>query len=721
MSLVRLGAATLCFAFSLSAQAQFIALDGSGNPENFDTLTNSGTGSNLPNGWYFNETSASHPTTYAADDGTAISGDVYSYGSSGSAERAFGSIRSGSNAPTIGARIQNTSGSAFADLPLQYIGEQWRLGTAGRADRLDFQYSLNATSLTDAGATWVDVDALDFNAPISAGTVGPIDGNASPNRVAINGTLNGINLAHGATLWIRWVDFNATSNDDGLAIDDLSFGTPVDLPPALLGTAPLDDAMNVPVEQVVRLTFSEAVDIAEGALSFVCDGQVVAHSRSAGPVEYLLTPTSVLPFSADCEVNIAAAAVTDRDGDIDSLSEAVALNFSTTADLPPSVLSTSPADGAQSVPAVGSIEVRFSETVALASGAFSLSCAESGNVALSFPLSGTVISATPAVPLSNGEQCTFTVHASQVTDASLQTMLADLSISFHVAAGASGYYAQVNSSSAPQLRCSLHEIIDDHTVRPYEWVVLEEADAAPDDVCAAGAASGQNYILDIYRNRCYAKPSQRSGATGPNNYNREHTWPKSLGFPSESSPPHTDTHMLHLSASDYNSDRGNKPFDNCTSGCTALPTDSNDGRSGTNYVAGSDGSSGTFEVWDGMKGNMARAVFYLAIRYEGDAHSNGTPEPDLELTDNRAWMTSAGNGGKFYMGVLTTLLEWHALDPVDARELERNEVVFGIQGNRNPFVDHPEWATAELFNSTQPATCELNNSLPPEVFQNGFE
>ena len=131
------------------------------------------------------------------------------------------------------------------------------------------------------------------------------------------------------------MDFNATSNDDGLAIDDLSFGTPVDLPPTLLGTAPLDDAMNVPVEQVVRLTFSEAVDIADGALSFVCDGQTVAHTRSAGPVEFVLTPTNVLPFSADCEVNMAAAAVTDRDGDIDSLSEPVALNFSTTADLPP--------------------------------------------------------------------------------------------------------------------------------------------------------------------------------------------------------------------------------------------------------------------------------------------------------------------------------------------------------------------------------------------------
>jgi hypothetical protein len=73
------------------------------------------------------------------------------------------------------------------------------------------------------------------------------------------------------------------------------------------------------------------------------------------------------------------------------------------------------------------------------------------------------------------------------------------------------------------------------------------------------------------------------------------------------------------------------------------------------------------------------------------------------------------------MGVLTTLMAWHAADPVDARELERNEVVFGIQGNRNPFVDHPEWASLDLFNSTQPTTCELNTTLPPEVFQNGFE
>src|SRR5690606_26579538 len=137
--------------------------------------------------------------------------------------------------------------------------------------------------------------------------------------------------------------------------------------------------------------------------------------------------------------------------------------------------------------------------------------------------------------------------------------------------GASGYYSQVNESSAEQLRCSLHQTIRGHQLYFYSWDVLEIADEAPPDVCAPGDQSGADYILDVYRNRCYQKPEQRSGGTGPNFYNREHTWPRSLGFSSptiggEPNPPHNDFHMLHLSASDWNGSRGSKPYDNCD-GC----------------------------------------------------------------------------------------------------------------------------------------------------------
>ena len=100
---------------------------------------------------------------------------------------------------------------------ISYTGEEWRLGTSGRADRLDFQISTDATSLTTG--TWTDVDTLDFNSPITT-TVGALDGNAAANRTMIMGTVPGLMMPNGATFWIRWNDLNATGADDGLWVDD---------------------------------------------------------------------------------------------------------------------------------------------------------------------------------------------------------------------------------------------------------------------------------------------------------------------------------------------------------------------------------------------------------------------------------------------------------------------------------------------------------------------
>lgn len=85
-----------------------------------------------------------------------------------------------------------------------------------------------------------------------------------------------------------------------------------------------------------------------------------------------------------------------------------------------------------------------------------------------------------------------------------------------------------------------------------------------------------------------------------------------------------------------------------------------------------------------MKGDVARMLMYMAIRYEG-----GDGYPDLELND------AVNNGAAPRTGRLSVLLRWHAADPPDARERRRNEVVFATwQHNRNPFIDHPEWAAA---------------------------
>ncbi|MFN0087493.1 MAG: nuclease [Blastocatellia bacterium] len=188
--------------------------------QNFDTLALSGTSSATPAGWGFIESGTNANTTYTAGTGSGNAGDTYSFGTAASAERAFGMLRSGTLIPIIGACFTNNTGSVINELQISYTGEQWRLGTLARADRIDFQYSVNAASLTTG--TWTDVNALDFSGPISTGTVGLLNGNLAANRAVITGSITGLTIPNGATFFIRWTDFDATGADDGLSVDDFS-------------------------------------------------------------------------------------------------------------------------------------------------------------------------------------------------------------------------------------------------------------------------------------------------------------------------------------------------------------------------------------------------------------------------------------------------------------------------------------------------------------------
>jgi predicted extracellular nuclease len=189
--------------------------------ESFNTLASTGTASTVPAGWAFNETGGNANTTYTAGTGSDAAGDTYSFGAAASAERALGGLLSNSLVSTFGAAFTNNTGGQITSLDVAYTGEQWRLGATGRTDRIDFQISTNATSLTNG--TWTDVDALDFTAPVTAGAVGALDGNAAANRTAKSFTIGSLALANGATFWIRWIDLNAAATaDDGLAVDDFS-------------------------------------------------------------------------------------------------------------------------------------------------------------------------------------------------------------------------------------------------------------------------------------------------------------------------------------------------------------------------------------------------------------------------------------------------------------------------------------------------------------------
>jgi endonuclease I len=272
-----------------------------------------------------------------------------------------------------------------------------------------------------------------------------------------------------------------------------------------------------------------------------------------------------------------------------------------------------------------------------------------------------------------------------------------------------GYYDSVDMGSSEALRQSLHEVIDDHQRFPYSsgstdtWNILEAADEDP-----ANPAK----ILDVYKNSSLTK---FGGGNGP--YNREHSWPRSFGFPDDGTYnyPFTDCHHLFLCDVSYNSYRGSKPFDTCDTGCTERPTLSNNGQGGgygvypgnSNWTGSTDGAYGSWETWIGRRGDIARAQFYMDVRYEGGNHGNtGASEPDLILTDDRALIAASGTGDNesvAYMGLASVLYDWHLEDPVDDLERARNDVIYSYQGNRNPFIDHPEWLAVLLAVPAQPA------------------
>jgi predicted extracellular nuclease len=195
--------------------------------ETFNTLSNtagSTTNSTLPTGWYITETGggARDNEQYAVDTGGSTTGDIYSYGSAASTDRALGELRSGTLIPLFGAKFTNNTGVTITSLDVSFTGEQWRFGGVHStvADRLDFQYSLNATDLSTG--TYLDANALDFNPLVTTGTAGALDGNAAANRTALSSTITGLSIPNGATIFIRWSDVDATGADDGLAVDDFS-------------------------------------------------------------------------------------------------------------------------------------------------------------------------------------------------------------------------------------------------------------------------------------------------------------------------------------------------------------------------------------------------------------------------------------------------------------------------------------------------------------------
>ena len=293
-------------------------------------------------GWELSESggSARDNELYGATAGSDANGDTYSYGPlTALLDRALGGLRGPALVPMFGASFTNNTGATIEELDIAYTGEMYRAGVLNRnaADRIDFQLSLDATSLTSG--TWTDYDDLDFSSPTINTTVGSKDGNAAAFRTARSLEITGLSIANGSSFWIRWTDFDITGNDDGLAVDDFSLtpGGDNDVAPEVSTTSPADGDENVPVDANVSVTFSEPVTVTEDAFQVECTSSGTRSATvSGGPTTYTLDPDGAFHQHEYCTVTVDDAGVTDEDSSDppDNMAADAAFTFRV-ANLPP--------------------------------------------------------------------------------------------------------------------------------------------------------------------------------------------------------------------------------------------------------------------------------------------------------------------------------------------------------------------------------------------------
>lgn len=236
-----------------------------------------------------------------------------------------------------------------------------------------------------------------------------------------------------------------------------------------------------------------------------------------------------------------------------------------------------------------------------------------------------------------------------------------------------GYYDDAEGLTGDALKSALNNIIDNHNELSYDqvWATLKDTDEDPNN--------HSNVIL-LYTGWSVTD-------AGYPTWNREHTWAKSHGDFDTSAPCGTDVHHLRPTDCDVNSARGNKDFDN--------------GGTQHSVATGCYYDSDSWEPRDEVKGDVARMIFYMATRYEGE---NG--ELDLTVVDE------VNTSPQPEHGKLSTLLAWNLQDAPDEFEMTRNDRIYeNWQGNRNPFIDNPQYAQY-IWGGTSPGFISNFSATP---------
>lgn len=232
-----------------------------------------------------------------------------------------------------------------------------------------------------------------------------------------------------------------------------------------------------------------------------------------------------------------------------------------------------------------------------------------------------------------------------------------------------GYYSTATGKTGAELKTALYNIIKGHTSISYDglWTAFQTTDKR---------ANGK--VWDMYSNIEFTFGSNQCGnySSEGDCYNREHSFPKS--WFNDATPMYTDLFHLYPTDGYVNGRRSNYPFGEVSS---PSYTSGNGSKLGPCSYSGYTGV--VFEPIDEYKGDFARTYFYMVTRYENVIST----WPGCDMIDGSTYPA-------FSAWAKSMLLEWSKNDPVSQKEIDRNNAVYTIQHNRNPYIDHSEYADA---------------------------
>lgn len=264
-----------------------------------------------------------------------------------------------------------------------------------------------------------------------------------------------------------------------------------------------------------------------------------------------------------------------------------------------------------------------------------------------------------------------------------------------------GYYDPAQGLTGEPLRMALRDIISPHTVLQYNllWAAFYRTDRKPD-----------NTVWDIYSDipsdtppYTYQFVSDQCGSYNGEGdcFNREHSFPAS--WFDDQLPMNSDLFHIYPTDGWVNQARASWPY-----GTVSVPafTSDNGGKRGPCTWPGCTGT--VFEPIDAYKGDLARSHFYMLTRY---------------MNESASWSAPVLSNGEFFGWTESLLVAWHAADPVSQKEIARNDSIYLMQGNRNPYIDDPQWvysiwgpqANVDEMNATQSQAWFANGVLTIEL------